>query len=308
MIAQGLVDRLRPRSATRGPGPKASAAARRRARGRRRLGRRSRIALVALLAALVVLGSGWLWFRNSPLVAVRHVTIAGESGPDAAQIQRCAGLGRPDDEHARRAAEAATHRGRAVPGREGPQGHDAVPARHADPGDRAARRSGRSTAAGTRSPSPRDGTLLQDLVVSQSLPAIPVRVPPGGSRVTDPAAAGAIDAARGGARPAAGRRSARSRPSPRTGSWPSSAAARASTSATQRPSREVDRRRGGARRPRIGGRLVHRCHRPGPARRGRRQRSRRLLGRRGDGTDHDRRRHHSDRRRDRHELASAHSG
>jgi len=37
-----------------------------------------------------------------------------------------------------------------------------------------------------------DGTLLHDVVVSRSLPLIPLRVPPGGARVTDANALGAI--------------------------------------------------------------------------------------------------------------------
>ncbi len=38
------------------------------------------------LAALALLGGGWLWLRNSPLVAVQQVQIAGVQGPDAAGI------------------------------------------------------------------------------------------------------------------------------------------------------------------------------------------------------------------------------
>src|SRR5262249_41827650 len=37
-----------------------------------------------------------------------------------------------------------------------------------------------------------DGTLLHDAAVPSSLPAIPVRVPPGGRRLSDPAALGAV--------------------------------------------------------------------------------------------------------------------
>jgi cell division protein FtsQ len=50
---------------------------------RRRLGR---IALIAALLALPVLGGAWLWVRSSPFVAVQKVQISGVSGPDAAQI------------------------------------------------------------------------------------------------------------------------------------------------------------------------------------------------------------------------------
>jgi cell division protein FtsQ len=44
-----------------------------------------------LLVVMLVLGAlaagGWVWLRNSSLVAVRRVTIAGVSGPDAGQIR-----------------------------------------------------------------------------------------------------------------------------------------------------------------------------------------------------------------------------
>ncbi len=32
------------------------------------------------LAALILLGGGWLWLRNSPLVSVEHVQITGVQG------------------------------------------------------------------------------------------------------------------------------------------------------------------------------------------------------------------------------------
>ena len=48
-----------------------------------RLGLRGAAAIVATLA---ILGGAYLWLRSSSLVAVRQVTIAGVSGPDAPQI------------------------------------------------------------------------------------------------------------------------------------------------------------------------------------------------------------------------------
>ncbi len=42
--------------------------------------------LCIALAALALLGAGWLWLRDSPLVAVQRVQIAGVQGPDAAVI------------------------------------------------------------------------------------------------------------------------------------------------------------------------------------------------------------------------------
>jgi cell division protein FtsQ len=46
-----------------------------------------RIAAVAALGAMLALGGGWLWFRDSPLVAVQRVTVVGENGPDAGAIR-----------------------------------------------------------------------------------------------------------------------------------------------------------------------------------------------------------------------------
>ena len=49
--------------------------------------RRRRIALLATLVSGLALGGGWLWFRDSPLVAVQKVTVTGENGPDAGAIR-----------------------------------------------------------------------------------------------------------------------------------------------------------------------------------------------------------------------------
>lgn len=58
-----------PRAATRGTGA-----------GRRRL--------AALLLAVALLAGGFLWLRDSELVAVRDVTVTGASGPQAVQVRR----------------------------------------------------------------------------------------------------------------------------------------------------------------------------------------------------------------------------
>jgi cell division protein FtsQ len=50
----------------------------------------NRLALRAVLCALLavpLLGGGWLWLRDSSLVSVRHVHIAGVQGVDAIQIR-----------------------------------------------------------------------------------------------------------------------------------------------------------------------------------------------------------------------------
>ena len=87
MIAQGLVDRLRPRGTARSSDRYELPGRRRRAQGRR-LGRRGQARAGLGLALVAVLVGGWLLFRDSPLVSASHVTVEGESGPDAARIRQ----------------------------------------------------------------------------------------------------------------------------------------------------------------------------------------------------------------------------
>ncbi len=44
-------------------------------------------AVVALLLVVLLAGLGWLWYRDSSFVKIRHVTVAGLSGPDVPQIR-----------------------------------------------------------------------------------------------------------------------------------------------------------------------------------------------------------------------------
>ncbi|MFI4991169.1 MAG: cell division protein FtsQ/DivIB [Solirubrobacterales bacterium] len=53
---------------------------------RERERKRLRMALVATLIALPLLGGGWLWLRHSSLVAVEHVRVSGVHGSDAGAI------------------------------------------------------------------------------------------------------------------------------------------------------------------------------------------------------------------------------
>ena len=43
--------------------------------------------MITLVVVLVVLVGGWLWLRDSSLVAVQRVRVIGVSGPDARQIR-----------------------------------------------------------------------------------------------------------------------------------------------------------------------------------------------------------------------------
>lgn len=190
MIAQGLVDRLRPRGTARSSDRYTSPRARRRTQ-RRRLGRRARLALVCGLALVALLAGGWFWFRDSPLVSASHVTVEGATGPDAGPIREALrSAAHPmstldvDMRKLRSAVaqypivkdiEVTTHfphtmRIRVV---------DELTV-------------GAIGAGSSRTAVAPDGTLLRDVVVSRSLPLIPLRVLPVGARVTDAHALAAI--------------------------------------------------------------------------------------------------------------------
>jgi cell division protein FtsQ len=82
VIEQGLLGRsLRSLGISTGP--------RRRARGRARsrpAARRARLAVI-VVAVVALLAGGWVWLRDSSLVAVQRVTISGLSGAQAGQIR-----------------------------------------------------------------------------------------------------------------------------------------------------------------------------------------------------------------------------
>jgi cell division protein FtsQ len=139
--------------------------------------------LLAGLATLALLGGGWLWLRDSPLVAVRQVTITGVSGPDAGRI--------------RSALDLAARNMTTLDVRVGqlktavapfPVVKDLRVSTHFPHGLQirvleqlpvgALVADGRAVAASA------DGTLLQDLG-TRSLPSIVMRSLPGGSQVTD---------------------------------------------------------------------------------------------------------------------------
>jgi len=54
---------------------------------RRPLPRPPARAVAAFAGVLALLVAGWAWLRDSPLVAVRTVTVTGVSGPDARQVR-----------------------------------------------------------------------------------------------------------------------------------------------------------------------------------------------------------------------------
>ena len=71
--------RRRPR-----PGARRSTSA-----GRPRSTRQRLVLAAVVLASLAALaGAGWVWLRDSSLVAIQKITVTGQSGPDAGQIRR----------------------------------------------------------------------------------------------------------------------------------------------------------------------------------------------------------------------------
>ena len=147
------------------------------------------LAGLAALAALLV--GGWLWVRDSSLVAVERVTVTGISGPDAPQIRYALTTAARDMTtldvrmNALRSAvapypvvkrlEVSTqfpHGMRIHVIQEVPVATVLV--------------DGRLVAVAS------DGTLVRDAAQDASLPTIPLRTAPGGSRLTDPQALAAV--------------------------------------------------------------------------------------------------------------------
>ena len=153
--------------------------------------RRLRLALAALVAFALLVGGGWLWLRSSSLVGVQRVTVTGESGPDAPAIRsalisaarnmttldvrigqlRAAVSSFPEVKNLRVSTQFP--HGMRI------QVIEQLPVAAIDAGGR------RVAVAG-------DGTLLHDVSATSSLPLIPLSVPPGGPRLSEPSAAGAV--------------------------------------------------------------------------------------------------------------------
>ncbi len=152
---------------------------------------RLRLVLAVVVSLALVLGGGWMWLRNSSLVAVQRVTVVGQSGPDAVSIRstltsaarsmttldvrmaqlRTAVAAFPEVKHLRVSTQFP--HGMRI------QVIEQLPVAAVDVG-------GRRIAVAS------DGTLLHDVSAPSSLPLIPLAVPPGGPRLTEPAAVTAV--------------------------------------------------------------------------------------------------------------------
>jgi cell division protein FtsQ len=149
----------------------------------RRLPRPGLRALGVLLAVLALAAGGWVWLRNSSLVAVQRVTIVGVGGRDAPQI-RSALLAAAHNMTTLNVKLAALrtavepfpvvkhlHVSTDFPHRMRIEVVEQVPVALV-------------STAGVRVAVSADGTLLHGASIPGALPTIPLSVVPGGSRVT----------------------------------------------------------------------------------------------------------------------------
>jgi cell division protein FtsQ len=144
-----------------------------------------------LAVVLAVLAGGWLWLRDSSLVAVKRVSVTGLSGPDATRIRSALVLAARNMTtlHVRvdalRTAVAPFPVVKDV--RVDTQFPHGLRIRVIEQTPVAAVVVGGHTIAVAG-----DGTLLHDVTAVQNLAVIPLRVPPGGSRLTDRAALSSV--------------------------------------------------------------------------------------------------------------------
>ncbi len=152
---------------------------------------RARRTAVLLAVLLAILAGGWLWLRDSSLVAVKHVTVTGATGPDAAQIDSALSTAARNmttldvqiDQLRTAVAPYPIVKDLQV-STQFPHGLrirviEEVPVAVVSVGGR------QIAVAG-------DGTLLHDVVSPGTLPSVPVSAPPGGSRISEPDALHAV--------------------------------------------------------------------------------------------------------------------
>ncbi len=154
--------------------------------------RRVRIALIAALVALPLLGGGWLWLRNSSLVAVSKVRIVGAHGVDAASIeaaltQAAKGMTTLDVQPGKLRAAVASYPVVGAIAAHASFPHTLTIDVDEQPPVAALTIGGAATAVAA------DGVVLGPSHVSSSLPTLPVTAPLNvGERVGSPALLGAL--------------------------------------------------------------------------------------------------------------------
>ena len=138
-----------------------------------------------------MLAGGWLWLRDSSLVAVQQVTVTGQTGPDAAAIRSALASAARSmttlDVRIDQLRTAVSPFPEVKDLRVSTQFPHGMRIRVIEQLPVAAVEVG-----GRQIPVAADGTLLHDVAAASSLPLIPLAVPPGGPRLTDPAAARAV--------------------------------------------------------------------------------------------------------------------
>jgi cell division protein FtsQ len=151
---------------------------------------RPRVLIILALVLLLLLGA-WLWVRDSSLVAVNRVAVTGASGPDAAQVRHALRLAARNmttldvhmDQLNTAVAPFPVVKGLRVT-TQFPHGMkiqviEQIPVAAVVVDGR------RIAVAG-------DGTLLHDLMAPPNLAIVPLRVAPGGTRLTDHDALAAV--------------------------------------------------------------------------------------------------------------------
>jgi cell division protein FtsQ len=148
--------------------------------------RRTRRALLVAIVLVALLLGGWLWLRDSSLVAVTRVRVTGASGPDAGAIRGAlAGAARGMttlDVNMSQLRTAVVPFPVVADLRVSTQFPHGMRIRVIErPPVAVVSVAGRNIAVAS------DGMLLHDMSVSSPLPVIPLSVPPGGPRLTGPA-------------------------------------------------------------------------------------------------------------------------
>jgi cell division protein FtsQ len=140
-------------------------------------------AVAGCAAVLVLLGGGWLWLRDSSLVAVRHVSVSGLTGPDAPRVRAALQDAARDmttlhvrDGQLNTAVEPFPAVQAVEAHADFPHGLRIIVHEHAAVGSIAAGSQRVAVAA--------DGTILRD-TATRGLPAIAMPVSPGGDRLSD---------------------------------------------------------------------------------------------------------------------------
>ncbi len=153
--------------------------------------KRSRRLAVLAVVVVALLGGGWLWLRDSSLVAVEHVSVTGDTGPDAPQIQgalvAAARTMSTLDVHLDRLRTAVAPYSVVRDVRVSAQFPHGLRIHVIEQIPVAT-----VTIDGRAVPVAGDGTLLHDAGPTPSLPALELRSVPGGPRLTDPEAMSAV--------------------------------------------------------------------------------------------------------------------